>query len=82
MFYLKFTKLAFKNLTKLDPETGIAILSAISKLTHHPQDVGKPLTGELKGKFRLRVGDYRVIYEILNDQVIILQMGHRREVYG
>ena len=42
----------------------------------------KALTGE-PGTFRLRVGDYRVLYEIHDDElvVLVLKIGHRREVY-
>jgi mRNA interferase RelE/StbE len=42
----------------------------------------KPLTGE-PGVLRLRVGDYRVLYEVHNDvvMVLVLKIGHRRDVY-
>ena len=53
-----------------------------SKLSSHPVEFGKPLRYSLKGGRRLRVGDYRVIYTIEPDEVIlIVKMGHRREVY-
>jgi len=52
------------------------------KLTSHPIEFGKPLRYSLKGARRLRVGDYRVIYKIkLPDVVLIVKIGHRREVY-
>lgn len=43
----------------------------------------KRLSGEFAGLFRYRVGDWRVIYRIdaHNDQVLVLAIGHRREVY-
>ena len=53
-----------------------------SKLASHPLEFGKPLRYSLKGARRLRVGDYRVIYTIEPDEVIlIVKIGHRREVY-
>ena len=53
-----------------------------SKLSSHPMEFGKPLRYSLKGVRRLRVGDYRVIYTIEPDEVIlIVKIGHRREVY-
>jgi len=53
-----------------------------SKLSSHPLEFGKPLRYSLKGARRLRVGDYRVIYTIEPDEVIlIVKIGHRREVY-
>jgi mRNA interferase RelE/StbE len=48
-------------------------------------DLIKPeaLTGDLTGLFKLRVGDYRVLYEILHEELLIIihTIGHRREIY-
>ena len=53
------------------------------KLTVHPVEFGRPLRHSLRGARRLRVGDYRVIHLIEPpDGVLILKIGHRREVYG
>lgn len=62
------------------------IIKAIrKKLTKAPDIFGKPLTGNLKGFWRLRVEDYRVIYQIQNQQVLVkvVKVGIRRnsEVY-
>lgn len=55
------------------------------KLSVDPKSYGKPLLGELKGYWRLRVGDYRVIYKIREDivEVLVIKVGIRRdeEVY-
>lgn len=51
------------------------------RLLENPILAGKPLQQSLKGHRRLRVGDWRVIYRIESDSVIILKIGHRREVY-
>jgi mRNA interferase RelE/StbE len=50
----------------------------------HPRPSGiKALAGAAAGAYRLRVGDYRVIYEVHDDQVVVLVLaiGHRREIY-
>ena len=53
-----------------------------NKLTTHPFELGKPLRYSLRGARRLRVGDYRVIYRIEPpDVVLVIKIGHRREVY-
>jgi mRNA interferase RelE/StbE len=53
------------------------------KLGSHPVEFGKPLRYSFKGARRLRVGDNRVIYTIEpRDVVVIVKIGHRREVYG
>jgi len=43
----------------------------------------KALKGEFKGKYRLKIGKYRVIYKIDNENIIIIivRIGHRKEVY-
>ena len=69
---------------KLDPPSRKKILRGIhNKLGTNPKIYGKPLVGELKGLWRLRIGDYRVIYQIRKTEraVLILKVGHRREVY-
>ena len=53
-----------------------------TRLTSHPIEFGKPLRYSLKGARSLRVGDYRVIFTIERDDVIlIVKIGHRGEVY-
>lgn len=53
------------------------------KLTVDPIGFGKPLRYSLKGHRRLRVGDYRVIYKVDEDTiiVIIVEIDHRKDVY-
>lgn len=73
----------FKGINPPDQKT---ILKAIhKKLSLSPQEYGRPLWGALKGYWRLRVGDYRVIYKIKEDvvEVLVIKVGIRRddEVY-
>jgi len=44
---------------------------------------GEPLEGKFKGKYRMRVGDYRVIYWVKEDEktVYIISVGHRKDIY-
>jgi mRNA interferase RelE/StbE len=53
-----------------------------TRLTAAPQRYGSPLRGTLKGYWKLRVGDYRVVYRVAGDEVLIFAIRHRREVYG
>ncbi len=73
-----------KDIPKLNPPIKTLIKQAIEeKLIVDPVGFGKPLRYSLKGHRRLRVGDYRVIYRIIpaNKAVIILAIGHRRDIY-
>lgn len=52
------------------------------RLLTEPVKYGGPLKRGLQGYRKLRVGDYRVIYKIEKDNIVILKIGHRKEVYG
>jgi len=52
-----------------------------SRLASEPERYGKPLRGTLRGYWKLRVGDYRVVYELIGQEVRILAIRHRRDVY-
>lgn len=51
------------------------------RLTTEPQRYGEPLRRTLKGYWKLRVGDYRVVFKVINDEVWIYGIIHRRDVY-
>ena len=60
------------------------ILIAINeRLTTNPSEYGKPLTKEWKEHRRLRVGDYRVIYKVFEEKVVvfIVEVDHRKDIY-
>ncbi len=52
------------------------------RLTKEPFLVGEPLRHSLKGHRKLRVGDYRVIYRVQGSNIIVLKIGHRKDVYA
>jgi len=52
------------------------------RLLSNPVLFGQPLRQSLKGHRKLRIGNYRVIYRIKGSEIIILKIGHRKEVYS
>lgn len=73
---------AARQLRKLDPPTARRIQGAIALLADDPRPpASRPLTG--RPAWRVRVGDYRVIYTIEDDRliVVVVAIGHRRDVY-
>jgi len=46
-----------------------------------PHEYGEPLRKTLKGYWKLRVGDYRVVFKIMKSEVLILGIRHRKEIY-
>ena len=53
----------------------------LSKLSSHPELFGHPLSGLLRGFYKLRVGPYRVVFSIEGDLVKVFKIGHRSSVY-
>lgn len=85
MYQVKFSEHAVKELKKLDKPTARVIKNWIIKNlvdTTDPRQHGKPLTGNLKGIWRYRVGDYRLFAEIQEDVLIVFlfEIDHRREI--
>lgn len=72
------------DLKKLDKSTAKKILNRIETyLASDPKELGKPLKGDFEGYWRYRWGDYRVIYKIAESEILILilRIGHRKEIY-
>lgn len=87
MWKVKIHKEVLENdFRKIDFPKRLQILKAIrKKLTQDPKGYGEPLRGEFKGYWKLRVEDFRVIYRIYEDKILVLviKVGIRRdaEVY-
>lgn len=79
---LRYTREAAKQIEKLDRSVKERIRHGLETLAQDPHR-GKVLTGVLAGRWSYRVGDYRLLYKVyLGEQtVVILTVGHRREVY-
>lgn len=80
---VELTKSAAKDLRGIDRQWIPRILAVIESLETEPRPVGcRKLVGS-EHTYRVRVGDYRVIYEIQDERLIILvvRIRHRRDVY-
>ncbi len=81
-----YTEEAMKSLRKMDPSTRAMLLTWIRKRLDgcpDPRAFGKGLTANRSGQWRYRVGDWRILARIEDDRVVILilEIGHRSEVY-
>jgi len=70
-----------RDLGRIDRKTAIRLMETLEKQLGNNPDAGKPLSGEFKGLFRLRSGDYRVIYSRVPGAVLVLRIAHRKDVY-
>ncbi len=82
MYKIRVSSKAAKEIKKIPYPHQKAIILSFAEIQEEPF-LGKPLTRELTGKFSFRVGVYRIIYKVnQNDKVIdILTAGHRENVY-
>lgn len=84
MYEIEITAEGLRHLNKLPDKVRHAALESIfGPIADNPNLLGKPLVGELEGLWSSRRGDYRVIYEILEEERIVLihRVQHRRDAY-
>jgi len=83
-YSIEYSKDAAKNIKKFPKNIQERIIRAIEeRLYTSPEEVGKPLIKQWKDHRRLRVGDYRVIYKIYQERIVvfIVEIDHRKDVY-
>ena len=85
MWRLLFPKKADKQLSKLDPGVRRVLVSWLLKHLDGCEDpcvFGKGLVGDKSGMWRYRVGDYRILCDIKDGELVVLtlEVGHRRDV--
>jgi mRNA interferase RelE/StbE len=83
---VEFDRDAARDLRKLDIQAQRRILRYLREriaTDEDPRRFGHPLTHELKGLWRYRIGDFRIVASIEDDRLVVLvvTVGHRREVY-
>ncbi|MEA2943216.1 MAG: mRNA interferase RelE/StbE [Bradyrhizobium sp.] len=83
---VEFDRAAARDLRKLGTDAERRVVSYLRTRiagSGDPRRFGHPLTGDLQGFWRYRVGDYRIVAVIEDDRFIVLvvTVGHRREVY-
>lgn len=83
-YTIEISTSAAKAVGKLEKANRLRIVGAIELLSVDPRPPGaKMLRGGEHGRWRVRVGDYRIVYAIEDDRllVLVLRVAHRREVY-
>jgi mRNA interferase RelE/StbE len=82
-YRIELTRDALRALAKLDKPVRRRVQGAIDRLGDDPRPAGMIALRGAAGAFRIRVGDYRVIYVLHDDRllVVVIDIGHRRDVY-
>ena len=80
-FRISFKKSVYKDLNSIAKSDATRILNKIDQELLTNANKFPVLKGRFKGLRRFRVGNYRIIYAILNDEVLILRIFHRKDAY-
>jgi len=84
LYTARILETASRKLKRLDPPVARRIVDRVRWLAEHFEEITpEPLKGDLAGLFKLREGDYRILYEPLRNErlIIVHEVGHRREIY-
>lgn len=86
LWRVEFDRAAVRDLRKLSTRAEASVLRYLREriaVRENPRRLGHALTGDHKGLWRYRIGDYRIIAAIEDDRfvVLVVAVGHRREIY-
>ena len=81
-FSIRIKQSAARELRRIRKPDRVRIVAAIDRLAETPH-LGTALKGDLRGLRRLRVSDYRILYEVRDDELVVLvvRVAHRRDAY-
>jgi len=82
-FAIKFSPHATRSFRKLPRSVQVRMHGAIEQLKENPRPQGAEKLKESENTYRIRVGDYRILYEIQDQELVVyvIETAHRREVY-
>jgi mRNA interferase RelE/StbE len=82
-YEVRFSKTAEKQFRSLPVQVQLQLKSKIDGLSIDPKPHGAKLLKGIRDLFRIRVGDYRIIYQVLDDEllVLIVKIGDRKTIY-
>jgi len=82
-YRIEYAKGVDKDFRKIPPKTADRITKAIDRLGSDPRPAGSVKLVGFESEYRIRVGDYRIIYQIHDSVLIVLviEVGHRKDIY-
>lgn len=78
---LVYTQRATKDIDKLDPHIKKRIGRTLLRYAEDPMKHASRLSDAKLGTYRFRIGDYRVIFDLEEDDIVVLRVGHRSTIY-
>jgi mRNA interferase RelE/StbE len=80
-YRLLFTRRAARDLEALEPDVRRRIGEALERYRQEPLRHARGMAHPSLGGYRFRVGDYRVIFDIEGEEIVVLRVGHRGQIY-
>lgn len=80
-YRLVYTHRATRDIEGLDPRVKERIGKTLLRYEEDPLKHAERLTHSEIGSYRFRIGNYRVVFDLEGDEIVVLRVGHRREIY-
>ena len=80
-FKLVYTRRAVRDIKSLDLAVGRRIGKTLLRYQEDPLKYAERIADPRLGSYRFRIGDYRVVFDLEGDEIVVLRAGHRREIY-
>ena len=80
-YRLVYTQKAVRDIDRLDAGVKNRIGATLLRFKDNPLQYAERLTDPELGRYRFRIGDYRVIFDIESNDIVVLRVGHRKEIY-
>jgi len=80
-YNLIYTHRSLKDIRKLDKDIRKRIGKALKRYEKDPMKFASKLTDSKIGTYRFRVGEYRIIFDVEENDIVVLRIGHRRDIY-
>ena len=80
-YELVYTRRTDRDIEKLEPNVKDRIGKTLLRYSEEPLKFAEKLSDPILGEYRFRIGDYRVIFDLQGNEIVLLRVGHRREIY-
>lgn len=80
-YELVYTKRAVGDIERLDSQVRKRIGKTLLRYKEDPFKYAERLTDSNLGTYRFRIGDYRIIFDVEDSDIVVLRVGHRKEIY-
>jgi mRNA interferase RelE/StbE len=81
IYRLLYTHRAVRDIEALDPKIKARIGMQLERFSGDPMQHAEKLVHASLGSYRFRIGDCRVVFDVEGENIVVLRVGHRREIY-